>query len=180
MKKALVLMIAVLLCTTAVFAASGAVKVSAVPYGFQISTSTADGQDPVNSRYGIGLEAAYQLKITENFYAEAGLGWDTFLMPDEKPAFTNLLAFAGLGCSYDLSEKITCSASIDAGTDTLFYNDKVSETFTLKAGLDASYALNDSLKLSLGCEGTFGFAKKDSVHYVNYRILPVLGVSYEF
>lgn len=180
MKKSIILVLVALICVSAVFAADNSVKVSAVPYGLQISSSSAEGQASVYSRYGFGLEAAYQHKLTGGLYAEAGLAWHTFLMPEDKPAFTNVLAFAGVGYKYAFNDKIACSVSADVGTDTLIYNGKVSETVTLVAGLDASYALNDSLEILLGCKGSFGFSKKDSVNYVNYRVLPVVGVSYNF
>lgn len=180
MKKSIILVLVALICLSAVFAADNSVKVSAVPVGFQISTSSADGAAAVKSRYGLGLEAAYQRTLVKGLYAEAGLAWHTFLMKDNKPAFTNLLVFAGMGYKYAFNDKWAGSASLDLGADTLFYNGKVSETFTLVTGLDASYAVKDNLEVLFGLKGSFGFAKKDSVKYVNYRILPVLGVSVNF
>lgn len=180
MKKSIILVLVALICVSAVFAADNSVKVSAVPVGFQISTSSAEGVDSVKSRYGLGLEAAYQRYLVKGLFVEGGLAWHTFLMKDDKPAFTNILAFAGVGYKCAFADKWACSASLDIGTDTLIYDGNVSETFTLVTGLDASYALNEGLELLLGCKGSFGFAKKDSVKYVNYRILPVLGVSINF
>lgn len=167
-----------LLCLSAAFAADNSIKASVIPYGFQISTSSAEGQDAVYSRYGIGFEATYQRKLSKGFFAEAGLGWNTFLMRDGKPAFTNLLAFAGVGYKLNLSDKLACSVNADVAADTLFYNGKVSETVTLKSGLNASLAITDSIHI--GCEGTFGFSQKDAINYVNYRILPLMGASFEF
>ena len=180
MKKSVIMVLVALLCLSAAFAADNSVKASVIPYGFQISTSSAEGQDAAYSRYGIGFEATYQRKLSKGFFAEAGLGWDTFLMRDGKPAFTNLLAFAGVGYKLNLSDKLACSVNADIATDTLFYNGKVSETVTLKSGLNASLAITDSISIHIGCEGTFGFAKKDAVNYVNYRILPLMGASFEF
>ena len=180
MKKTIVLVLVALICVSAVFASKDSIRVSVVPYGFQISTSSESGVDAVKSRYGIGLNAAWQHQLPNNFVAETGLAWNTFLMPDSKPAFTNILAFVGVGYTYAFNDKFACTALVDLATDTLIYNSKVSENFTLVAGLDASYAITDSLKVLLGCKGTFGFAKKDAVKYVNYRILPELGVGYNF
>lgn len=180
MKKSVIMVLVALICVSAVFAADNSVKVSAVPFGFQISTSSADGVDAVKSRYGIGLEAAYQRKLAGGLFAEAGLAWDTFLMPDSKPAFTHLLAFAGMGYKCRFAENWACSLNVDLGADTLFYNGKVSETFTVATGLEGYYVLNEGLEILLGCKGSFGFSKKDSVKYVNYRILPVMGVSFNF
>ena len=180
MKKSVIMVLVALICVSAVFAAGNSVKASVVPYGLQISTSSASGAEAVKSRYGIGLEATYQRKLVKGLFVEGGIGWDTFLMKDGKPAFTNLLAFAGVGYKFDISDKFACSVNADVATDTLFYSGKVSETFTVKAGVNASYAINDKISVHVGCEGTFGFAKKDSTKFVNYRILPVLGASYEF
>ena len=180
MKKSIVLILVALICVSAVFATDNSVKVSAVPFGFQISTSSAEGVDSVRSRYGIGLEADYQRYLVKGLFAEAGLAWDTFLMPDSKPAFTHLLAFAGMGYKCRFAENWACSLNVDLGADTLFYNGKVSETFTVVTGLEGSYAINEGLEVLLGCKGSFGFSKKDSVKYVNYRILPVMGVSFIF
>lgn len=180
MKKSVVMVLVALICLSAVFAGNNSVKVSAVPYALQISTSSEAGVDAVNSRYGFGLEAAYQRKITGGLFAEAGVAWHSFLMPDSKPLFTNILAFAGVGYKFEFTNKLSCSASIDVGADTLLYNSKVSETVTLVAGFDAAYAINDSIGILLGCRSSFGFAKKDSAKFVNYRIIPVLGASFEF
>lgn len=180
MKKIVVSILLVALCVTAVFASGNTIKASVVPYALQISTSTVDGQDPVHSRYGFGLQAAYQRDLFSGLYAEAGLSWDTFLMPDDRPAFTNLLAFAGVGYEYDFNDKLSTSLHADVGTDTLIYNSKASETFTVKVGLDFNYALNENMDLSVGCEGTFGFSNKSSANYVNYRVIPTIGISFEF
>jgi len=180
LKKSVVMVLVALICISAVFAADNSVKVSAVPYALQISTTSEKGVDSVNSRYGFGLEAAYQRKLTGGLFAEAGVAWHTFLMPDSKPAFTNILAFAGVGYKFEFAKKFACSVSADVGTDTLIYNSKVSENITLLAGFDASYAINDSIEILLGCRSSFGFAKKDSTKFVNYRIIPVLGVNFEF
>ena len=180
MKKTIVLVLVALICVSAVFASKDSIRVSVVPHGFQISTTSVQGQDAVKSRYGIGLNAAWQHQLPNNFVAETGLAWNTFFMPDSKPAFTNILAFVGVGYKCSFNDKLSCTALVDVATDTLIYNKKVSENITLVAGLDVSYAINDSLKILLGCKGTFGFAKKDAVKYVNYRILPELGVSYNF
>ena len=180
MKKSVIMVLVALVCLSAVFAADNSVKVSAVPYGLQISTSSAAGSEPVKSRYGFGLEASYQRKLTGGLFAEAGVAWHTFLMPDSKPAFTNILAFAGVGYKYGINDKFACSASVDVGTDTLIYNKKASETITLAVGLEASYAITDKISVHIGCEGSFGFAKSGATKYVNYRVLPVLGAGYEF
>lgn len=180
MKKALILVSVALLCIFAVSASDNTVRVSFVPYGFQISTSSVDGQEPVNSRYGIGLEAVYQRTLYKGLFAQAGLGWNTFLLPDDRPSFTNILAFGGLGYRADLSSKWSCSVNVGAGSDTIIYKKTVSETFTLLAGLDVAYAVNDNTSISVGCNGSFGFANKDSANYMNYRILPNLGVNFGF
>ena len=179
-KKTMVVLCLCVVALSCAFAADNSVKASVIPYGFQISTSSAEGVDSVKSRYGFGFEATYQRKLSKGFFAEAGLGWNTFLMPDSKPAFSNILAFAGLGYKYAFNDKLACSASVDVGTDTLFYNGKVSETVTVKTGLNASIAITDGVSIHIGCEGTFGFAQKDAVNYVNYRILPLMGASFEF
>ena len=180
MKKSVIMVLVALICLSAAFAADNSIKASVIPQGFQISTSSAEGVDSVKSRYGFGLEAAYQRKLAGGLFAEAGVAWHTFLMPDSKPAFSNILAFAGLGYKYAFNDKLACSAIVDVGTDTLFYNGKVSETVTVKTGLNASIAITDGVSIHIGCEGTFGFAQKDAVNYVNYRILPLMGASFEF
>ena len=180
MKKAIITVLVVGLCLSAVFASDNTVKASVVPYGFQISTSTASGQDPVKSRYGIGAQISYQRKLFSGLYAEVGLAWDTFFMSGERPVFSNLLAFAGVGYEYALTEKLSGDLHVNVGTDTLFYKSKVSETFTIKGGLDLNYAVSEKLSISVGCEGVFGFSKKAETNYVNYRVIPTLGVCYEF
>jgi len=168
-----------LICVSAVFAADNTVKVSAVPYGFQISTSSAEGAEAVKSRFGLGLEATYQKKLNKGLLVEAGIGWNTFFITD-KPAFTDILVSAGVGYKFDINDKFSCSASAAVGADTLIYNGKGSANITLKARLEGSYAITDSVSVHVGCQGTFGFAKKDSTNFVNYRILPVMGAAYEF
>ncbi len=180
MKKIIVSVLLVALCLSAVFAASNTFKVSVVPYGLQISTSTATDQDPVKSRYGYGAQAIYQRDLISGVYAEAGLAWNTFLLPDERPSFVNLMAFAGVGYRHELTEKVSCAVHVDAGLDTLFYKSKVSETFAIAGGLDVSYVLSENLRLSVGCDGVVGFSKNPDVNYVNYRVLPNLGLCIAF
>ncbi len=180
MKKALILVLVALIGITTVFAAENTVKASVVPYGVQITTSSAAGQTPVYSRYGLGLEATYQRRLVKGLFAEGGLGWNIFFMNDGKPVFSNILAFAGVGYSFDINNQFSCSVSADVAADTLIFNKKASENIALKAGVDVSYSINDSIRVHLGCEGTFDFGKKDATNYVNYRILPVIGASYNF
>lgn len=180
MKKTIIAVLLVALCLSAVFASGNTVKVSVVPYGLQISTSSASGQDPVKSRYGVGAQAIYQRDLIGGLYAEAGLAWDTFLMPDERPNFTNLLVFAGVGYECAFSEKLSGDVHVNIGTDTLFYKGITAETVTIKAGLDLNCAISEKVSIAVGCEGVFGFSKKSATDYVNYRVLPTLGVGYEF
>lgn len=180
MKKMFVVLLLALLCSSAVFAAGNAITASVVPYGFQISTSSADGQEPVKSTYGIGAEVLYSRFLTDRVFVKAGISQDTFLLPEGREAFTHVLASAGAGYVFTLSGPWSLDVGAGIGTDTLIYMGKVSETVTVLTGLGVNYALKDNLSLRLGCEGSFGFAKKDSTNYVNYRILPKLGVSFGF
>ncbi|MCR5760916.1 MAG: hypothetical protein K6F82_02800 [Sphaerochaetaceae bacterium] len=180
MKKLLLIFLLSVLLTSVAFAADNSIKASVVPYGFQISTSSTEEVDPVNSTYGIGANVSYSRKLAKGLFAQAGLFWDTFLLPDGKEAFTHILASAEIGYEYNLSDLWSLDAHAGIGTDTLIYMETVSETFTILTGLDAIYALNENLNLFAGCEGTFGFSSKDDTNYVNYRILPKIGVSFEF
>ena len=180
MKKALVLLLVALLCMGAVFAQDNAYKVSAVPYALQVSTSSASGNDAVFSQYGFGVEGVYQRTLGRGVFVEAGLGYDGFFMPDDRPIFGNLLMFAGAGYSIEANEKWAFNFHLDAGVDFLFYKGKMSDTVTVKTGLGAQYHINESLNFHYGIEGTFGFSEKDETKYVNYRMYPILGISYEF
>ena len=180
MKKALILVLVALIGITTVFAAENTVKASVVPYGVQITTSSAAGQTPVHSRYGFGLEATYQRKLVKGLFAEGGLGWNIFFMYDGKPNFTNILAFAGVGYRFDINNQVSCSVNADVAADTLIFNKKASENIALKAGVEVLFIHNENISIHLGCEGTFDFGKKDTTSYVNYRILPVIGASYNF
>ena len=82
--------------------------------------------------------------------------------------------------SQDLIDFFAARGEVIRPATTLLYSGKVSETITLATGLDVSYALNENIEILLGCKASFGFAKKDSAKYVNYRILPVLGTNINF
>ncbi len=180
MKKTLILALLVLLCATAAYAADNALKATAIPYAFQITTSSASGEDDVLSNYGLGAEVTYQRAIAKGFFLEAGVGNSYFFLKGDRPVFASLLAFAGAGYRLDIDEKFSMDIHADMGADMLFYNGKFSTTFTMKAGLGAALNIRKNLDLRAGVEGTIGFAKDSSANYVNYRIYPVVGVSYEF
>lgn len=180
MKKTVLSVLLVALCLSAVFASGNIVKASVVPYGLQIATSSVSDQKPIKSGYGFGAQVSYQRDLFGDFFAEAGLTWGTFLMPEDRPAFSNILIFAGMGYKTDFTEELSGGLHLDVGTDTLIYKSAAAETITVKLGLDLDYALNEKLSLAAGCDGVFGFSKKTETNYVNYRVIPTIGVSYEF
>lgn len=180
MKKIITFSLLSLLLIGAVFAADNVISFQARPYALQISTSSEDGQDPVTSTYGGGAELVYSRYFTEGFFAEAGLSWNTFAMPDDREVLSDFLAFAGAGYSFDISELFCADVHAGAGVDLLVYEETTSATFTLLTGFDFSYCFAENFYLDLGCDGSFGFASKDDINYVNYRVLPKLGVSFEF
>ncbi len=180
MRKALILILLVLLCFSNVYAKNNAFKVSGVPYALQISSCLDSGQGSVHSKYGFGAEAKYQRVIGRGFFFEAGAGFDLFFMPDNKPVFSNILPFAGIGYGDYITKKVALNFHIDGGADFLVYKGEISPTITLKTGVGASYRIRENLDLTIGAEGSFGFAKKSGTRYVNYRVYPVVGLSYEF
>ncbi|MCR5761562.1 MAG: hypothetical protein K6F82_06195 [Sphaerochaetaceae bacterium] len=180
MKKLFLLILLSALFLSAVFAGDNAISFSVRPYGLQIATSSIDTQDPVVSTYGIGAEVVYSRYVTDSLFLESGISWDTFLLPDDREAFNNILFFGGLGYSLPLSDSWSLKAHADAGADLLVYMEKTSWSFTVLTGLDAAYLLKDNLYLDFGCDASFGFNKKDSTNYVKYRVLPKVGLNFEF
>ncbi|MCR5761334.1 MAG: hypothetical protein K6F82_05005 [Sphaerochaetaceae bacterium] len=180
MKKAFSIIILFVLLIGSVLAADNAVTFSARPYALQISSSSEDGQDPVTSTYGGGAEIVYSRYLTEGISIESGISWDSFKMPDDRETFSHFMAFAGASYNYDISSLFAGSVHAAAGLDLLVYEEITSATFTLLTGLDFSYCFAENFYLDLGCDGSFGFASKDDINYVNYRVLPKLGVSFEF
>lgn len=169
-----------MLCVVPSFAADNAIKVTGIPYAFQVTTSSADGVDDVVSNYGLGAEVTYQRSIGKGFYLEAGVGNSCLFLEDDRPVFVDVLAFTGAGYSRSLGGKFSLDAHADLGADVLFYDGECSTNFTLKAGAGLLYSLRDDLDLAFGLEGTVGLAEESDADYVNYRIYPVVGVSYEF
>jgi len=180
MKKALVLALLALICIVPAVAADNSVKVSGIPYAFQITTSSADGVDAVHSNYGFGLEASYKRDFSMGLFAEAGVGYGCFLLSGDRPAFNSILVFAGAGYSFDINDKLSLDAHADAGADLLIYDGLFSATFGLKVGLGGAYSLKENLDITFGLEGAFGFAKDSDANYTNFRVYPVVGVGYGF
>ncbi len=177
--KKIVLCITAVLCMFSVFASENELSVKFAPMAIQISTSSCEGEDPITSRYGIGAEVIYRRTLGKALFAEGGLGWNTYLLREDRPSFTNLMAFAGLGYKYQFSDLSFVAAHVDIATDTLIYDKTGSETITLKTGLDFGYSINEKIEFTLGCDGSFGFAKKNGTEYVNSRIIPMIGMNIE-
>ncbi|MBR1937900.1 MAG: hypothetical protein IJ836_02960 [Spirochaetales bacterium] len=177
MKKTLIVCVLALSFISAAFASNRNVKLSGSPYALQGSTSSTDGQKPVWSRYGLGLEAVYQRGVTDSIYVEWGIGGNSFFMPGDRPVFGNLLVFTGAGYAYDLDEKWTMNAHLDVGIDFLLYKCKASESLSFMGGIGAAYKLRENLDLTFGLDASAGFAKRSGTDYRNYRIIPKIGVS---
>lgn len=180
MKKTLIICVLALFFISIAFAANSKIRVSGSPYALQGSTSSKDGEDPVWSKYGLGLEAVYQKGITDSIFVEVGIGTNRFFMPCDRPVFSDFLVFAGAGYMHNLNEKWTMNVHLDAGIDFLSYKSKSSNSLTLLGGVGASYSLKDNLDLTFGLDVSAGFAKKSGADYVNYRFLPKGGVNFVF
>jgi len=176
MKKILAVL-AVLLCAFVVFAA-GSFSAKLAPIAIQIATTSED-EEPVVSKYGIGAEVAYKYTCCGAF-AQAGLSWNTYMLPEKRPNLTSLMVFGDVGFGFKLTDTLKASASVGIGGDTLIYDGTGSETITLRTGAGLGISLSEKSEVSVGCQGLFGFAKEDDVHYVNYRIIPVIGAEYKF
>ena len=176
MKKVIVLFL-VVLCTFSAFAAKQAVSVKCAPIVTQISTSSEEPDYTVDSKYGIGAEASYRYYLVKGLYADGGLSWNTYLLPEGRPALTSLMAFGGVGYDCRLSKEFSIGGHAEIGADTLLYDKTGSETITLKTGIECIYHFENEMAITFGCDGTFGFAKKAGTNYVNYRILPAVGMS---
>lgn len=177
MKKTLIICVLALFFISTAFAANSKIMVSGSPYALQGSTSSKDGDDPVWSKYGLGAEAVYQRGVTDSIFVELGVAGNYFFMPDDRPKFRNVLVFTGAGYEYELNEKWSMNAHLDVGIDFLFYRCKSSSSLTIMGGFGASCHLRENMDLLIGLDASAGFAKKSGDDYINYRIMPKVGVS---
>ena len=177
MKKTLIICVLALFFISTAFAANSKIRVSGSPYALQGSTSSKDGEDPVWSKYGLGLEAVYQKGITDSIFVEVGVGTNRFFMPCDRPVFSDFLVFAGAGYMHNLNEKWTMNAHLNVGIDFLLYKCKASESLSFMGGIGAQYKLRENLDLTFGLDASAGFAKRSGTDYRNYRIIPKIGVS---
>ena len=179
MKKVFIVL-AVLLCSVAVFAADNSFNFSATPYTVQFVTSSA-AKETGTSSYGVGAELTYKRNIWNGIYAEAGYGWDTFIYANkEVKAYTNVIFFAGVGYKYDFDAKWNAEIHYDAACDAAFYAGEAGDAVTIRTGLGVGYNVTDKLTATFKVDGTFGFASKDGANYVRYRVIPMIGCSYNF
>ena len=178
MKKTFLLLV-IALSVLPIFASKNNVNVKLAPYAFQVATSEKKGDDPIVSTYGIGSDISYQRNLVGGLFAEGGLSWNTYWLKDRDP-LSSIMPYAGVGYDLVLSESWKVSTHIDAGVDWLIYDGTKAATFTILTGLEAGLNVNDRLSAIIGCDATFGFSKKSGTFYVNYRIIPTLGLGVAF
>jgi len=178
MKKTL-LLLAIALSVLPIFASKNNLYVKLAPYAFQIATSEKEGDDPLLSTYGIGADISYERNLEGGFYAEGGLSWNTYTLEDKEP-LSSIMPYVGIGYDFVLGEKWNVTADFALGVDSLIYDGIVAPSFTIKTGLAAGVKVSEKLSATMGCDATFGFCEKDGTSYVNYRIVPTLGLEVAF
>ena len=179
MKKTL-LVVAVLLCAFALFAADNSVTFGMVPCSVQILTSSDAPQSPAYSKYGFGEVLSYQRFLVNGFFAEGGLSWNTFWLKKDSTAYSNLMVFAGLGYKQAVAPHCGLFVHADVAEDTVFYQNKAQAEFAVKTGVGVGLSFWDNWDINIACDRTFGFCGKDGKSYVDYRIQPTVGVTYQF
>ena len=178
MKKTLLLLI-IALSILPIFASKNNVDVKFAPYCLQIATSREEGSEPVLSTYGIGADISYERSITDELFLEGGLSWNTYKLKDRKP-LSSIMPYVGVGYGLVLRDKWKFIANIGTGVDWLIYDGIKATTFTLKGGVGAGMKISEKFSATLSVDATFGFSKKDGTSYVNYRIIPTLGLGVTF
>lgn len=178
MKKTFLLLV-IALSVLPIFASKNNVDVKLAPYALQVATSKKEGSDPVLSTYGFGADISYQRDLTERLFLEGGLSWNTYKLKDRNP-LSSIMPYAGIGYNLLLNDKWKVITHVDLGIDWLIYDSVKAATFTLKGGIGAAMKLNEKLSATLGVDATFGFSKKDGTSYVNYRVIPTLGLGVAF
>lgn len=178
MKKTFLLLV-IALSVLPIFASKNNVNVKLAPYALQVATSEKKGDDPIVSTYGIGVDISYQRNLEGGLFAEGGLSWNTYKLKDRKP-LSSIMPYVGVGYDLVLSESWKVSTHIGAGVDWLIYDGIKAATFTLKGGVGAGMNISEKLSATLSVDATFGFSKKDGTSYVNYRVIPTLGLGVAF
>ena len=177
MKKIFLLLMIIALSVLPIFASEDHinVKITPVPYALQIATSEKEGDDPIFSTYGIGADISYQSNFNGEWFAEGGLSWNTYALEDKAP-ISSIMPYAGIGYNLMLSDMWKVVMHAGFGVDWLIYNGVSATTFTIKSGVGVTVNLSEELEASLGVDATFGFSDKGGTSYVNYRIIPTLGL----
>ncbi len=178
MKKTFLLLLAALSVFPA-FASKNHLHVKFAPYAFQIATSEKDGDDPISSTYGIGADISYQRDLARGLFAEGGFSWNTYTLKDKDP-ISSLMPYAGIGYCLAVSENWKLLTHVDAGLDWLVYDGETSSSLSIMTGLEAEVKVSEKLSATAGLDATFGFCEKGGTSYVNYRIIPTLGLEASF
>ena len=177
--KKIFLLLAIALSVLPIFASKNNLGVKLAPYAFQIATSEKDGDDPISSTYGIGADIFYQRSLVGGLFVEGGLSWNTYTLEDKDPV-SSLMPYAGIGYGFAITDGWKVTTSFGFGVDSLFYDGDISESFTIKTGLGAGVKVSEKLSATIGCDATFGLSEKGGTSYVNYRIIPTLGLGVAF
>jgi len=174
--KKIVLSLLILLCVFGAFAAKNSLLINVVPYGFNFVTKESKTKPVGRSTFGIGGEVALQKEVKDGLFAEAGLDVVTFKMKGKDKNLNSILYFIGVGYEYELTNELALAAHGDLGLDLRVQDKKVTEVFTLKAGVSGSYAVCDACDVVVGCDCQFGLESGDKA-LTSYRLLPVVGLS---
>lgn len=177
--KKIILLLVIALSVLPIFASKNNLYVKFDPYASQIATSDKEGDDPLSSTYGIGADISYQRNLKEGLFAEGGLSWNTYTLEDKDPV-SSIMPYVGVGYTLVLRDKWNVTADFALGVDSLIYDGIVAPSFTIKTGLAAGVKASEKLSVTIGCDATFGFSEKDGTSYVNYRIIPTLGLKTTF
>lgn len=175
--KKLVLCVMAILCMFAVFASENTVSVKFAPAAVQMATSSKEGDGMITSKYGLGTEVSYRITIVKGLFAEGGISLNAYDYNEARLSFVSFMPYVGLGYKCQLTDLFSITPHVDIAGDTLIYDKTSSESITLKTGLDFGYTLSEKCEFTLGCDGSFGLAKKNGTHYVNCRIIPMLGMN---
>lgn len=179
MKKTIILLL-IIVCSFSAFAYKNEVEFKYNLMSIQYMTAVNQPESTVVSKCDIGSDLMYKRFLVQGLFVECGLSLNTYILPEDRPNLTSLLLYGGVGYKYNISESVNFESHIAIGADTMFYSEMVTESISIKAGVDFGINLDKNVVINIGCDGTVGFSQKEDNRFVRYRILPIIGTTVKF
>ena len=179
MKKAMTIMLLVLIATAYVFA-SPRVSLTFDPFSFQhFMKKEGKERDRVNSTYGIGAGLGFDWEYDDGFRSGFDVKFDTYSF-EELDRFTDVSILAKGGYAHSFNEETALYGNMKLGLDIQTNGKETSAVFEFGPELGFEYACNDKLKVFTTCEFLFGFPEGNHIEYFEFRFTPALGIGYSF